>query len=71
MRDAFTSIYFNEPLEFSASEQVYYESAIGCEISEVDSRCMNLYTTDDETIQAFVDLVGEHYIAEISKSGDE
>ncbi len=70
-RDEFTSIYFNEPLEFTASEQCYYERAIGCEISEVSSVCMNLYTTDDEIIKAFIDLIGDFYISEISKGGAE
>lgn len=64
--EQFTSIYFNEPLVFSYSEQNYYERAIGCEISEVNDTCMNLYTSDPEVIQAFIDLVGEHYIAEYS-----
>lgn len=70
-QETFTSIYFNEPLQFTASEQAYYERAIGCEIAEVSDTCMNLYTTDDETIQAFIDLVGSHYIAEVSKGERE
>lgn len=69
--ELFTSVYLKRPIVFSGAEQVEIEKLIGAEVSEVDSRCMNIYSVDEEVIAEFCRLIGPYNVAEYSKGERE
>ena len=66
---SFTTVYLTEDIELTESEIATLERSIGREIG-LGNDFVNIYSRDRDIIQAFIDLVGEHYIAEIPEMDD-
>ena len=67
--DDFTTVYLTEDIELTNGDIAYLEKALERDIG-VGHNFVNIYTKDPEIIQAFIDLVGQHYIEEISYGSD-
>lgn len=59
------TIYLTNDVEFTDSEILYFEKAIGREIGD-GGYFLNVYTSDLKIVQDLIDLIGESYIQEVA-----